>query len=180
MNAHVPQARVYVLEQGLWRMSRVTGRSTAIAALLAAMLVLPSAAAEEPISVPVDQATLMRLPERATTIVIGNPLIADVTLQGGGLVVVTGKGYGSTNMIALDRGGAVLLDRVIQVISPKDSVVVVYRGPAIRETYSCAPRCEIRPTLGDSPDYFNAAVGQIGGRSAQASGAAAAAPAPAR
>jgi hypothetical protein len=132
------------------------------------------AAAEDVISVRVDQATLMRLPERATTIIIGNPLIADVTLQGGGLMVVTGKGYGSTNMIALDRGGAVLLDRPIQVSGPTDSVVVVYRGALERETYSCQPRCERRPTLGDSAEFFNATVGQIGSRSVQASGSTAA------
>jgi hypothetical protein len=143
------------------------------------MLFMVPAHADEAISVAVDQATLMRLPERATTLVIGNPLIADVTLQGGGLVVVTGKGYGTTNFIALDRTGAVLLDRPIRVIGPKDDVVVVYKGPNDRETYSCHPRCERRPTLGDSADFFNATVGQIGARSTQASGASAAATAPA-
>ena len=155
-------------------MSRVIGRSGALVALLAAALVTPLAAAEDVISVRVDQATLMRLPERATAIIIGNPLIADVTLQGGGLMVVTGRGYGSTNMIALDRAGAVLLDRPITVSGPIDPVVVVYRGALERETYSCQPRCERRPTLGDSADFFNATVGQIGTRSVQASGAAAA------
>lgn len=167
------KAIAYVLELGLQRMSRVIGRSRALVALFAAMLVAP-AAAEEVISVHVDQATLMRLPERAATIIIGNPLIADVTLQGGGLVVVTGKGYGSTNMIALDRGGAVLFDRFIQVTGPNDKVVVVYRGALERETYSCQPRCERRPTLGDSADFFSSTVGQIGSRSTQASGIASA------
>lgn len=160
------------------RMNRVIGWSGALAALFAAALLIPSALAEEAISVHVDQATLMRLPERATTIVIGNPLIADVTLQGGGLVVVTGKGYGSTNMIALDRAGAVLLDRLINVSGPTDKVVVVYRGATDRETYSCQPRCERRPTLGDSSEYFATTVGQIGARSVQASGSTAAASAP--
>lgn len=159
-------------------MNRVVGWSQALAALFAAALLVSSASAEEAISVHVDQATLMRLPDRATTIVIGNPLIADVTLQGGGLVVVTGKGYGSTNMIALDRGGAVLLDRMIRVGGPVDSVVVVYRGVTERETYSCQPRCERRPTLGDSAEFFNTTVGQIGSRSAQASGSSAAASGP--
>ena len=47
----------------------------------------------------------MRLPERVATIVIGNPLIADATLQSGGILVLTGKGYGATNLLALDRVG---------------------------------------------------------------------------
>ena len=69
----------------------------------------------EAVAVVVDQARVIKLPDRVATIVVGNPLIADVTLQPGGMVVVTGKGYGSTNMIALDRTGAVLADRSIQV-----------------------------------------------------------------
>ena len=47
----------------------------------------------------------MRLPTGVATIVIGNPLIADASLQPGGLLVITGKGYGSTNLLALDRSG---------------------------------------------------------------------------
>ena len=61
------------------------------------------------LSVVVDQAKILKLPERVSTIVVGNPLIADVTLQPGGMVVVTGKGYGSTNMIAMDKSAAAFL-----------------------------------------------------------------------
>jgi len=52
--------------------------------------VLPAAAAE-PIDVALDQATVLQLPERATTVVVGNPLIADLSVQRSGLAVVTGK-----------------------------------------------------------------------------------------
>ncbi|SEO56133.1 Pilus formation protein N terminal region [Rhodopseudomonas pseudopalustris] len=61
------------------------------------------AAGEDTVSVNVDQAKLIRLPQNISTLVVGNPLIADVTLQPGGMVVVTGKGYGATNVIAMDR-----------------------------------------------------------------------------
>ena len=63
------------------------------------------------IAVNVDQAKLVKLPAKVATIVVGNPLIADVTLQAGGVVVVTGKGYGATNFIAMDRAGDILVDR---------------------------------------------------------------------
>jgi Pilus formation protein N terminal region len=86
------------------------------------ILLWPLAAFAEPsgdiITVNVDQAKLIRLPTRVATIVVGNPLIADVTLQTGGVVVLTGKGYGSTNFIAMDRTGEILVDRVIQVEGP--------------------------------------------------------------
>ena len=101
-------------------------------------------------------------------------MIADVTLQSGGVVVVTGKGYGATNFIAIDRGGEVLVDRQIQVDGPTDQLVTVYRG-VDRESYSCMPVCQRRVTLGDGEAYFKATIGQAGALSDQASGAATAA-----
>ena len=126
-------------------------------------------AAAEPLTVVLDQAKLVKLPERVSTIIIGNPLIADVSLQSGGLMVVTGKGYGKTNLIALDRAGATLLEKSIEVSAARDGVVVVYRG-AERESYSCIPACERRNTLGDSSPFFDATLAQSVGRSAQAQG----------
>ena len=71
----------------------------------------PRPRAAETLDITLDQATLMKLPDKVATIVVGNPMIADVAVQSGGLVVVTGKGFGSTNLIVLDRAGAVLLER---------------------------------------------------------------------
>lgn len=126
------------------------------------------------IAVNVDQAKLVKFPARIATIVVGNPLIADVTLQPGGIIVVTGKGYGATNVIAMDRAGEVLLDRVIQVEGPTDRVVTVYRG-VDRESYSCTPTCQRRVTLGDGEGYFKSAMDQAGSLNTQASGASTAA-----
>ena len=103
-----------------------------------------------------DQAKIMRLPERAATIVIGNPLVADATLQPGGLLVVTGKTYGSTNLIALDPKGAVLAEYMLKVTAPKEGTVTVWRGTQ-RETWSCVTQCERAVVLGDSTDHLNAA-----------------------
>jgi Flp pilus assembly secretin CpaC len=130
--------------------------------MIAAMAFAPVRA--DTVSVNVDQARVMRLPERVATVVIGNPLIADATLQSGGIVVLTGKGYGETNMLALDRAGKIIMDKTIQVIGPgSGDLVVVYKGVE-RESYSCAPNCERRITLGDSTTYFNATLAQTGAR----------------
>lgn len=131
-------------------------------------------AAPDAIAVNVDQARLVKLPSRVSTIVVGNPLIADVTLQSGGILVVTGKGYGATNFIALDRTGEVLVDREIRVEGTGEQLVTVYRGPE-RETYSCTPVCQRRMTLGDGDTYFKSVSNQINTLSNQASGAASAA-----
>jgi hypothetical protein len=128
-------------------------------ALLAAVALAAHAAAAEPFSVVLDQARVMKLPERVATVVVGNPLIADVSIQAGGLVVVTAKGHGVTNLVALDRSGAVLLEQPIQVQPAHDNVVVVYRGIE-RETYSCTPNCSRRITLGDSNAYFTQTLTQ--------------------
>ncbi|GKQ51706.1 pilus assembly protein N-terminal domain-containing protein [Bradyrhizobium sp. Ce-3] len=145
----------------------------AIISLAAAVLLGPAHATAAPdpdrIAVNVDQAKLVKLPGGIATIVVGNPLIADVTLQNGGVVVVTGKGYGATNFIALDRTGQVLVDRQIQVEGPSDQLVTVYRG-VDRETYTCMPVCQRRITLGDGETYFRATMEQAGTLNSQASG----------
>ena len=56
------------------------------------------------------------------------------------------------------------MDKTVQVLGAAGSeLVVVYKGIE-RESYSCAPDCERRITLGDSPAYFNATLAQTGAR----------------
>jgi len=147
-------------------------------ALAIGVLLWPTAVLAAPrpdtVLVSVDQAKLVKLPSGVATIVVGNPLIADVTLQNGGVVVVTGKGYGATNFIAMDRSGGILVDRLIQVEGPTDELVTVYRGIE-RETYSCMPICQRRMTLGDADHYFKSVLDQAGTLNSQASSSGAAA-----
>jgi hypothetical protein len=143
----------------------LTGTLLAVAALGAA----PARA--ETVMVSVDEARILKMPDRVATIVIGNPLVADASLQSGGILVVTGKGFGSTNLVALDRAGKVVMDKTVQVLGPVSSdLVVVYKGVE-RESYSCAPECERRLTLGDSAAYFNGILAQAGNRNGLAQSA---------
>ncbi|MBX9718884.1 MAG: pilus assembly protein N-terminal domain-containing protein [Microbacteriaceae bacterium] len=139
---------------------------------LAALAVSLSLSANRPasaadINVLLDEAKLVKLPDRVATIVIGNPVIADATVQAGGMMVITGKGYGSTNIIAIDRSGAVLLERSIEVHGPRGNLVVVYRG-VDKESYACTPHCDRRLTLGDGATFFEATAAQIATRNALA------------
>lgn len=124
------------------------------------------AVAEEPIIVRLDEARIMKVPDRASTVVIGNPLIADLSIQPGGLAVVTGKSYGATNMIVMDKSGAVLSEQTVQVEGSSDKTVVVFRGVS-RETYSCTPLCSPRLTLGDNLPYFNDVMTELTTRNNQ-------------
>ena len=144
-------------------MSAVSWRALRLSAVAAVLFAAVPAYAEV-VSVNPDEARIMRLPPGAATVVIGNPIIADASLQGGNILVLTGKGYGSTNLLVLDRGGRVILDRTVQVETPKSAdLVVVYRGTK-RESYSCAPECAPRITLGDDVEFFDSTQGQIGKR----------------
>jgi hypothetical protein len=107
-----------------------------------------------------DRARLLQLPDRAANVIVGNPLIADLSIQPGGLAVITGKGNGVTNFIVTDRKGAVLMEKTVQVGIASDNILVVYRGTD-RETYSCTPICSRRLTLGDAPEYFEKTLSQI-------------------
>jgi hypothetical protein len=100
--------------------------------------------------------------------VVGNPVIADAAVQSGGWMDITGKGYGLTNIIALDRSGAILMEKTIEVQGPQN-VVVVYRGVE-PNTYSCTPECSRRLTLGDGNAFFEVNAGQIAARNALAAG----------
>jgi Flp pilus assembly secretin CpaC len=144
------------------------------AAALASLIAAAPARAASPIVVHIDQARIIKLPERAITVVIGNPLIADLTLQHNGLAVITGKGYGATNVIVLDKDGAVLAEHDVEVQGPADPTVVVYRGADDRRTYSCTPDCSRRITLGDTPTYFNDTMTETTSRNSQAIAAGAA------
>ncbi|MBS0532572.1 MAG: pilus assembly protein N-terminal domain-containing protein [Proteobacteria bacterium] len=148
-------------------MSAAFGRPCRLPMVVAGVMLtilLAGAASAETVSVSVDEARIMKLPENVATIVIGNPLIADATLQGGGVLVLTGKGFGSTNLLALNRSGKIVLDTTVQVTGPASTdLVVVYKGVE-RESYSCAPECEKRLTLGDSMTYFGNILGQSGAR----------------
>ena len=84
----------------------------------------------------------MKLPDKVATIVIGNPLIADASLQAGGILVVTGKGYGSTNLMALDRTGRVIMEKTVQVLGPTAPTWSSSTRASSAKSYSCAPECD--------------------------------------
>ncbi|MBC7831278.1 MAG: pilus assembly protein N-terminal domain-containing protein [Hyphomicrobium sp.] len=100
-----------------------------------------------------DQSQLIRLPRPVSEIIIGNPSIADVNVQGGNLLVVTGKTFGVTNIIALDADKNVIQDQRVIVEQDDRRTVVVYRG-ALRHSYTCAPTCTPAPVVGDAQQFF--------------------------
>jgi Flp pilus assembly secretin CpaC len=112
-----------------------------IAALLAATTLVLPARAGAGIEVTMNQAKIVKLSRAADTIVVGNPAIADASVQDASTIVLTGKGFGVTNLVVLDQEGKPIIDEQITVMRQTASSVRIYRRAEI-QTMSCTPYCE--------------------------------------
>ncbi len=142
-------------------MSRVprTSKTRRLAALaLASLAATPFVAAPpalaDTIQVVVDQAKVMRVSRPADIVIIGNPAIADATIQDNQTLIITGHSYGTTNLIVLDASGQAVADELVSVGPQNDQVVTIYRRG------------------GDSPSVFDPINGQIQSHSSLSSSAA--------
>ena len=115
--------------------------------------------------VTVDRAKIFRVSRPASTIIIGNPSIADATVEDERTLVLTGRSFGVTNIIILDKQGEPIVDRTVVVRGHETNTVRIYRRSS-RETYACAPICEPTLTIGDNQQTFNFANEQIQARNA--------------
>ncbi len=123
------------------------------------------------IAVTLDQAKIAKLPSGATTLIIGNPMIADVTmLKNNNSMVITAKGFGQTNLIAIDAEGSVIEEAQVRVL-PAKTVLVLQNGSS-RISYACNPECMPTVQLGDDDKMFTEAGGQISTRNSYAAGGA--------
>lgn len=128
-------------------------RLTVAAATVAAMLTAGAAMAESaPVSVKVNMARILRISAPASTVIIGNPGIADVTIQDPQTLVLTGKSFGQTNLIVLDSQGEPIADTMIEVVQDQAGLVTVYLG-GTRTSMACEPVCQPIIMLGDDPGY---------------------------
>lgn len=138
-----------------------------VALLFATLGTAATAFAEmaENLTVVVDRALILPAPAGTSTLVVGNPAIADTSIQKNNVIVLTGKSYGTTNIVAIDSSGKTIKEMLVTVRSPDDKIITVHRGVE-RESYSCTPKCEQTLRLGDSAQYF----GQVGAQSTTRNG----------
>lgn len=100
-----------------------------------------------------DQSSLVRLPKTPATVIVGNPAVADVTMDGSTLFLHP-KAYGLTNVVVLDDMGKKLGDYLVRVIFD-DRYSVSMFSPQGRETYTCPKNCEPTLRIGDESEFFN-------------------------
>ncbi|SEP69938.1 Pilus formation protein N terminal region [Devosia sp. YR412] len=128
----------------------------AISLSLTSSLVAMPAMAQDgaPISVNVNMARILRINAAAATVIVGNPGIADVTIQDPQTLILTGKSFGQTNLIVLDSAGNPIADTLVEVAQLQAGVVTVYQGQA-RTSLACAPTCQSVVMMGDDVQFTN-------------------------
>ncbi|MBU6442806.1 MAG: pilus assembly protein N-terminal domain-containing protein [Alphaproteobacteria bacterium] len=138
-------------------MRRATFFFASIAAVTAGFA-LPAMAGA--INVPIDQARVVAFERPVTTVFVGNPTMADVTVIDPTHVFVLGKAFGTTNLIALDARGSVLINDALSVEGHVASTVTLDRGSE-QYTYACASgRCEAAPLPGDAQGTYSSVMGE--------------------
>lgn len=125
-----------------------------IAAFTLGLMMAGPALAEtsEPISVEVNMARILRISAPAATVIIGNPGVADITIQDPQTLVLTGRSFGQTNLIVLDSAGNPVADTIVSVVQGRTDLVTVYLGTA-RTTMACEPVCQPTIMLGDDNTF---------------------------
>ena len=105
------------------------------------------------ISVEIDQAQRVQLRGPAGSVIVGNPEIADVTVVDANTLYITGKGYGVTEVVAVDPiGRTVFQSQVVVTAGDGAGRVRVWRGAQSTEM-ACAASCSpsVRGTTGPAP-----------------------------
>lgn len=138
---------------------RSHARSAGLSVAVLLLGIVPAVAKD--ISVPLDEVRILVFPDPVSTVYVGNPIVADVTVIDSKHVFVLGKSFGATNLIALGPDGNAVANDHVSVFGRSASTVTVQRGRN-RTTYACAARtCEAAPVPGDDKDAFSNTVSQI-------------------
>ena len=111
-------------------------------ALSAALCATAASALAYDLVVATDQSRVIKLDAPANTIIVGNPMIAEVTMVDNQTVAVLGRMMGQTNIIALDKAGNEVHNQNVAVRLNDQQIVTLYKGNVGPRTFSCAPRCE--------------------------------------
>ncbi|AKI02766.1 Pilus formation protein N terminal region [Hoeflea sp. IMCC20628] len=118
---------------------------------LVTMSTLPAQATDDVIRVFMDHARILKLDRTISKVIIGNAAVADVAISDPQTIVLTGKSYGTTNLVILDQAGDAIVDERILVSVDEANTLRVFKQTS-RSVFSCSPSCEEHvPTAATSP-----------------------------
>ncbi|CAN7612737.1 pilus assembly protein N-terminal domain-containing protein [Rhizobium sp. LjRoot254] len=98
-----------------------------------------------------NHAKVLKLDQPVSKVIVGNSEVADATVADSRTIVLTGKAFGTTNLVLLDAEGNALLDERILVSIDEGNTVRLFKQTE-RTVLSCTPSCEEHQALtgGDS------------------------------
>lgn len=120
-------------------------RSLAKIAIAAMAILLPMAGVatsdDDMLRVSMNHARVLRLDRPVSKVIVGNAKVADATVSDAHTIVLTGRSYGTTNLVLLDADGNAIVDERILVSIDEGNTVRVFRQTE-RTVLSCTPNCE--------------------------------------
>ena len=115
-----------------------------------------AAGKDDAVALALDEVHTLTFRTPVSTVYVGNPTIADVTMLDARHAFVQGKGYGRTNLVALNQDGAQIFNTNINVTGASSGSTVVLNRGSQRITLNCAgQRCEPTPMPGDGKDAYD-------------------------
>jgi hypothetical protein len=154
-------------------MTEYAMRRALLAAAFLAAAPAYAAGKNDSVALALDEVHTLTFRTPVSTVYVGNPTIADVTMIDARHAFVQGKGYGRTNVVALNHDNVTVFNTHITVTGSEGGGTVTLNRGAQRVTLNCAGgRCEPTPMPGDGKDLYDAMNGQVTAHQAAARGAA--------
>jgi len=125
--------------------------------LVCSLPIMPALAG--PLSVEASKTIPVKLKGAAASVVLGNRNIADVAVHDENLIFITGKSFGTTNLMVFDRAGNQILSTEVVVTVNSSNMVTINRSGS-NYTYDCAPVCRSVASPGDDAGYFSSLLKQ--------------------
>jgi Flp pilus assembly secretin CpaC len=99
-------------------------------------------AGEDMMRVYMDHARVLKLDRPVSKVIIGNSEVADATVADAKTIVLTGRSFGTTNLVILDADGNAIVDERLLVSIDEGNTVRVFKQ-TVRSVLSCTPNCEV-------------------------------------
>jgi Flp pilus assembly secretin CpaC len=125
------------------------GKTVFFAWVIAALTASAASAQEDMLRVYMDHARVLKLDRPVSKVIVGNAKVADATVADARTIVLTGRSFGTTNIVLLDGDGNAILDERILVSIDEGNTVRVFRQTE-RSVLSCTPNCEQHSQQGEA------------------------------
>jgi Flp pilus assembly secretin CpaC len=88
-----------------------------------------------------NHARVLKLDRPVAKVIVGNAQVADATVADATTIVLTGRSFGTTNLVLLDADGNAIADERVLVSIDEGNTVRVFKQTE-RSVLSCTPNCE--------------------------------------